>query len=251
MSVYGLGRFPVTLYYEQWARLLDAAGDLRTFLEESKAEGKLKLKEEKYLEVRHDALSRHNVSPEKSGLPCGSASVTWRREAADRCAAGSHPGIANSNPLVGPLHHPMPAITGVIAVTDFGKSCLQYAGRGTEDETRRYAKERKGRHRYRETADRNSRGFHPDRNRAGGHILQIGAEIHSPERKRQHEFNAHRALEAALHALTKVHLKEKETEADCDADRGGEGAAGDAGGRREVGSKVLKPEVAGFRMRKD
>src|SRR4029077_17247845 len=47
VSVYGLGRFPVTLYYEQWTRLLDAVGDLRTFLEENKASGKLKLKEEK------------------------------------------------------------------------------------------------------------------------------------------------------------------------------------------------------------
>ena len=45
VSVYGLGRFPVTLYYEQWIRLLDAAGDLRKFLDASKAEGKLKLKE--------------------------------------------------------------------------------------------------------------------------------------------------------------------------------------------------------------
>ena len=45
VSVYGLGRFPVTLYYEQWVRLLDAANDLRTFLEENKAGGKLKLKE--------------------------------------------------------------------------------------------------------------------------------------------------------------------------------------------------------------
>ena len=45
VSVYGLGRFPVTLYYEQWVRLLDAAGDLRTFLEENKAGGKLKLKD--------------------------------------------------------------------------------------------------------------------------------------------------------------------------------------------------------------
>jgi hypothetical protein len=44
-SVYGLGRFPVTLYYEQWIRLLDNAADLRAFLEESKAEGRLKLKE--------------------------------------------------------------------------------------------------------------------------------------------------------------------------------------------------------------
>ncbi len=42
VSVYGLGRFPVTLYYEQWVRLLDSAEGLRTFLEENK--GKLKLK---------------------------------------------------------------------------------------------------------------------------------------------------------------------------------------------------------------
>jgi len=45
VSVYGLGRFPVTLYYEQWIRLLEAVPQLRTFLEENKAEGKLKLKE--------------------------------------------------------------------------------------------------------------------------------------------------------------------------------------------------------------
>jgi hypothetical protein len=45
VSVYGLGRFPVTLYYEQWIRLLDTAKDLREFLEENKANGKLKLKE--------------------------------------------------------------------------------------------------------------------------------------------------------------------------------------------------------------
>ena len=42
VSVYGLGRFPVTLYYEQWIRLLEAAADLRAFLEENK--GRLKLK---------------------------------------------------------------------------------------------------------------------------------------------------------------------------------------------------------------
>jgi hypothetical protein len=45
VSVYGLGRFPVTLYYEQWIRLLDTAKDLREFLESNKADGKLKLKE--------------------------------------------------------------------------------------------------------------------------------------------------------------------------------------------------------------
>jgi hypothetical protein len=43
VSVYGLGRFPVTLYYEQWVRLLDASADLRSFLESNK--DKLKLKE--------------------------------------------------------------------------------------------------------------------------------------------------------------------------------------------------------------
>lgn len=42
ISVYGLGRFPVTLYYEQWTRLLASADDLRDFIEENK--GKLKLK---------------------------------------------------------------------------------------------------------------------------------------------------------------------------------------------------------------
>ncbi len=44
VSVYGLGRFPVTLYYEQWVRLLDAASDLRTFLENNKDKLKLKQK---------------------------------------------------------------------------------------------------------------------------------------------------------------------------------------------------------------
>jgi hypothetical protein len=45
VSVYGLGRFPVTLYYEQWIRLLDTITELRAFLEDNKAAGKLKLKE--------------------------------------------------------------------------------------------------------------------------------------------------------------------------------------------------------------
>jgi hypothetical protein len=42
VSVYGLGRFPVTLYYEQWIRLLDASDKLREFLEENKSKLKLK-----------------------------------------------------------------------------------------------------------------------------------------------------------------------------------------------------------------
>lgn len=42
VSVYGLGRFPVTLYYEQWIRLLDSGDKLREFLESNKAKLKLK-----------------------------------------------------------------------------------------------------------------------------------------------------------------------------------------------------------------
>ena len=44
VSVYGLGRFPVTLYKEQWQRLLDMADDIRTFIKEN--EPKLKAKPE-------------------------------------------------------------------------------------------------------------------------------------------------------------------------------------------------------------
>ena len=35
LSVYGLGRFPVTLYKEQWIRLLDYADEIRSFLKEN------------------------------------------------------------------------------------------------------------------------------------------------------------------------------------------------------------------------
>lgn len=38
VSVYGLGRFPVTLYKEQWLRLLDMADEIRSFIRENEAE---------------------------------------------------------------------------------------------------------------------------------------------------------------------------------------------------------------------
>jgi hypothetical protein len=43
VSVYGLGRFPVTLYQEQWQKLLALADDIKTFIEENRS--KLKVKE--------------------------------------------------------------------------------------------------------------------------------------------------------------------------------------------------------------
>ncbi|MFN7131226.1 MAG: hypothetical protein ACK4N5_04035 [Myxococcales bacterium] len=43
VSVYGLGRFPVTLYQEQWLKLLELGDDIRAFIREN--EDKLKKKE--------------------------------------------------------------------------------------------------------------------------------------------------------------------------------------------------------------
>jgi hypothetical protein len=42
VSVYGLGRFPVTLYKEQWLRLLDMTEEIRTFIKENDAALKTK-----------------------------------------------------------------------------------------------------------------------------------------------------------------------------------------------------------------
>jgi hypothetical protein len=45
VSVYGLGRFPVTLYKEQWERLLGMADDIRAFIAEHETALKTKEKE--------------------------------------------------------------------------------------------------------------------------------------------------------------------------------------------------------------
>jgi hypothetical protein len=42
LSVYGLGRFPVTLYKEQWLRLLDMADDIRAFIAANESQLKAK-----------------------------------------------------------------------------------------------------------------------------------------------------------------------------------------------------------------
>jgi hypothetical protein len=43
LSIYGMGRFPVTLYKEQWLKLLAIADDIKAFIEAN--DGKLKAKE--------------------------------------------------------------------------------------------------------------------------------------------------------------------------------------------------------------
>ena len=42
VSVYGLGRFPVTLYKEQWTKLHDMADDIRAFIKENDSRLKAK-----------------------------------------------------------------------------------------------------------------------------------------------------------------------------------------------------------------
>jgi hypothetical protein len=42
VSVYGMGRFPVTLYKEQWLKLLDMSDDIRAFIAANETELKTK-----------------------------------------------------------------------------------------------------------------------------------------------------------------------------------------------------------------
>jgi ABC-type Fe3+-hydroxamate transport system substrate-binding protein len=42
LSVYGLGRFPVTLYKEQWAKLLERTEEIKAFIQEHDAQLKTK-----------------------------------------------------------------------------------------------------------------------------------------------------------------------------------------------------------------
>ena len=42
LSVYGLGRFPVTLYKEQWLKLLAMADEIKQFIAENEARLKVK-----------------------------------------------------------------------------------------------------------------------------------------------------------------------------------------------------------------
>jgi len=42
VSVYGLGRFPVTLYQEQWMKLLSLSDEIKQFIDENRAQLKVK-----------------------------------------------------------------------------------------------------------------------------------------------------------------------------------------------------------------
>jgi hypothetical protein len=42
VSIYGMGRFPVTLYKEQWLKLLDMSDEIRAFISANEAQLKAK-----------------------------------------------------------------------------------------------------------------------------------------------------------------------------------------------------------------
>jgi hypothetical protein len=42
VSIYGMGRFPVTLYKEQWLRLLDMSSEIRAFIATNETQLKVK-----------------------------------------------------------------------------------------------------------------------------------------------------------------------------------------------------------------
>jgi hypothetical protein len=54
VSVYGLGRFPVTQDKEQWTKLLDMADEIRAFIREH--EGELKIKKKRRRESREECF---------------------------------------------------------------------------------------------------------------------------------------------------------------------------------------------------
>jgi hypothetical protein len=42
LSLYGMGRFPVTLYKEQWLRVLESAAEIKAFIQENDSRLKTK-----------------------------------------------------------------------------------------------------------------------------------------------------------------------------------------------------------------
>src|SRR4029078_5757817 len=75
VSVYGLGRFPVTLYKEQWAKLLAMADEIREFIKEN--EGSLKAKPGSYPTARRGARRASQNPVAASPISTASANHAW------------------------------------------------------------------------------------------------------------------------------------------------------------------------------
>jgi hypothetical protein len=84
VSVYGLGRFPVTLYREQWLRLLEKTDDLKAFLDEHADE----------LKAKGEAAAEPEAAPAAEAAPGAIASE------ATTPSGGAEGGEAQATPEV-------------------------------------------------------------------------------------------------------------------------------------------------------
>ena len=85
LSIYGLGRFPITLYKEQWTKLLDMSDEIRSFLVDTRRRAQN--------EVAFRARRRFGSSADVSLRSCRSRAGPTRR---DRGSPSSRPGIPSS-----------------------------------------------------------------------------------------------------------------------------------------------------------
>jgi hypothetical protein len=90
VSVYGLGRFPVTLYKEQWLRLLERSDDLKKFLEDHA--GELAKKGEAPAAAEAAAASETSPSAETASAAATTpAPATSPERPAEQTAEGAAP----------------------------------------------------------------------------------------------------------------------------------------------------------------
>ncbi len=75
VSVYGLGRCPVTLYLEQWERLLSHTDELRQFIEANRAQ--LKIKDQKPGSVTDESLISHKQASARRPSSQVTAAPGW------------------------------------------------------------------------------------------------------------------------------------------------------------------------------
>ena len=90
VSVYGLGRFPLTLYWSQWERLIEVIPDLQLFAEEHKA--KLSMGDEQpKADEQSESERSFTINPQELALVSA--------EAERLTAAGDIPGAVKFNTI--------------------------------------------------------------------------------------------------------------------------------------------------------
>jgi hypothetical protein len=78
VSVYGMGRFPVTLYKEQWLKLLNMSDEIRAFRRSPRTEADAARVAAKTEMLQLRLMERkHEPSCEKNGKGCRKCSRFW------------------------------------------------------------------------------------------------------------------------------------------------------------------------------